>query len=301
MRVPVLGKVAVRIWVSIARLLSRHSIADHWLVGKIAGTLSYRIPVWTKLGNGLKIRVAWNDMIGRSICERGYYEPETVRLIEQIIDEGSLFLDVGAHVGQYTLVASRRVGVRGGVHSFEPDPHTFSWLVDNVRANLLANVTANQSAVAADQEPKRLYFSTVDDIGSNSLALQKARQQTGRSLLVTCTTLDAYVAGKGISQVDVIKADVEGAELPMLMGARAILGGPHPPMLILEFEEERQLAFGSSSGRLAEELRRYGYELWHIGQVLAPYRPKPDGPLSLNILAVHSSRRAILQRLQVVS
>jgi len=301
MRVPVLGKVAVRVWVSIACLLSRHSIADHWLVGKIAGTLSYRIAVWTKLGNGLKIRVAWNDMIGRKICERGYYEPETVRLIEQVVDEGSVFFDVGAHVGQYTLVASQCVGTGGRVHSFEPDPHTFAWLADNVRANQLANVTTNQSAVAADREPKNLYFSTVDDIGSNSLALQNARQRTGRSILVDCTTLDAYVTDKRIPRVDMIKADVEGAELSMLLGAKAILGGPRPPMLVLEFEEERQVAFGSSCGRLAEELQRYGYELWRIGQFLEPYRPRPDDPWSLNILAVHPSRRAIVERLQIVS
>jgi FkbM family methyltransferase len=299
MRVPALARLAVWVCVGVARLFSRYSIVDHWLVVKIAGTLGYRMPVWTKLGNGLKIRVARNDMIGRRICERGYYEPETVRLIEQIVDEGSVFFDVGAHVGQYTLVASQRVGTRGSVHSFEPDPHTFAWLADNVRANQLANVTTNQSAVAADREPKQLYFSTVDDIGSNSLALQGARQRTGRSMLVACTTLDAYVTDKRIPRVDVIKADVEGAELSMLLGATAILGGPRPPILILEFEEERQVAFGSSCGRLAEELQRYGYDLWRIGQFLEPYRPRPDDPWSLNILAVHPSRRAILQRLQV--
>jgi FkbM family methyltransferase len=293
-RLPGLAKLAVSTWVRLALLFSRRAAVNHWLVASVLTTLSMRIAVWTRLANGLKIRVAWNDLVGSRIYERGCYEQDTVRLIETLVEPGSVVLDVGAHVGQYSLIAGQRVGVSGQVHSFEPDPGTFAWLAGNVRANHFRNITVNQCAVGADQEPKRLYFSTTDDIGSNSLVIQKPSHRTGRSALVNCTTLDAYASAKALARVDVIKADVEGAELAMLQGARRILGSPTPPILILEFEEERQRAFGSSNVRLAEELAKHGYTLWRIGESLEPYYPSPSDPPSINVLAVHPSRRALL-------
>jgi len=97
----------------------------------------------------------------------------------------------------------------------------------------------------------------VRDIGSNSLAEQGTTR--GRDAGASClaTTLDTYASAKGLSRIDFIKADVEGAELGMLRGARAILGAAEPPVLLLEFEEERQRAFGSSCAELGAELRSY--------------------------------------------
>lgn len=294
---PSLAKFALRAWVRLAHFASKPSWADHWAVEQMTESLAYRVPVWARLGNGLRVRVALNDMIGRQIYEHGYYEPDTVRLVEKLLEKDMVVMDVGAHVGQYTLVASKLVGEGGQVHSFEPDPLTFDWLKTNVEANRLQNVTVSQTAVAGDQGPKRLFYSKVRDIGSNSLAEQGNYSRSGRWCVVPCTTLDAYARAHGLSRIDFIKADVEGAELGMLQGARGILGSAEPPVLLLEFEEERQRAFGSSCARLAEELDRYGYSLWKIDEHLEPYSPGPGDPPSLNILAVPSSRQALVSRL----
>lgn len=294
---PSLAKCALRAWVRLAHLASKPSWADHWAVEQLTESLAYRVPVWTRLGNGLKIRVALNDWIGRRIYEHGYYEPETVRLVEKLLQKNMVVLDIGAHVGQYTLVASQLVGEHGQVHSFEPDPLTFEWLQNNVRGNRLRNVKATQTAVAGDETPKRLFYSKVRDIGSNSLAEQGNYARSGRWCVVPCTTLDDYARANGLSRIDFIKADIEGAELGMLQGARGILGSAEPPVLLLEFEEERQRAFGSSCARLAEELDRYGYSLWKIDDRLEPYRPGPGDPPTLNVLAVHPARQALVSRL----
>jgi len=294
---PALAKCALNIWVRLAHLASRPSWADHWAVEKMTEALAYRVPVWTRLGNGLRIRVALNDMIGRRIYEDGYYEPETVRLVEKLIRKDMVVMDVGAHVGQYTLIASRLVGDGGQVHSFEPDPVTFDWLQSNVQANHLRNAAVTQTAIAGEQGSKRLFYSKVRDIGSNSLAEQADYSRSGRWSIVPCTTLDAYASERGLSRIDFIKADVEGAELGMLQGARAILGSAEPPVLLMEFEEERQRAFGSSCARLAEELRGYGYSLWKVEDRLEPYIPGPGDPRSLNVLAVHPSRQALVSGL----
>jgi len=294
---PGLAKCALRVWVRLAHLASKPSWADHWAVEKMTEALAYRVPVWTRLGNGLKIRVALNDMIGRRIYEEGYYEPETVRLVERLIQKDMVVLDVGAHVGQYTLIASRLVGDAGQVHAFEPDPQTCDWLGSNVRTNGLHNVTVNACAVAGELGPKRLFYSKVRDIGSNSLAEQHNYSRSGRWCVVPCTTLDAYAGAKGLSRIDFIKADVEGAELGMLQGAPGILGAAEPPVLLMEFEEERQRAFGSSCARLAAELRRYGYSLWKVDERLESYDPGPGDPRSLNILAVPAHRQDMVAAL----
>jgi hypothetical protein len=95
---------------------------------KLAHRLRGRIPVHTKLGNGMKIKVHLNDHVGGAIIRTGYYEIDTVRLIEKLLKPGMVFFDVGTHVGQYSLLASKRVGSTGEVHGFEPDPETYRWL-----------------------------------------------------------------------------------------------------------------------------------------------------------------------------
>src|SRR5262249_21732360 len=142
--------------------------ADHWLALELATQLRYRVPVTARLGNGMKVRVVWNDMIGRTIQQQGYYEPEMVRLFEKLLKPGMILLDIGAHIGQYTLVASQLVGDTGAVHSFEPDPETFNWLSRNLQMNARRNVHLNQLALSGKPGKTKFYLSTLEDIGSNS-------------------------------------------------------------------------------------------------------------------------------------
>jgi FkbM family methyltransferase len=265
---------------------------DHWFAIYLSNLLGLRIPIWTRLRNGMKIRVAWNDCIGSAIYRDGYYEPEMVALFEKLLKPGMIFFDVGAHVGQFTLVASRLVGPKGSVHSFEPDSTTFEWLQANVRANGLSNVVANSVALADDTGTKTFYLATSDDIGSNSLRPPSPLHDSGRSRTVNCITLDEYVDSRGITRVDVIKADIEGAELLLLRGARKLLGGDSAPVFILEFEEVRQQAFGYSCVQLADELLRNGYSLFRIGADLVPYTPGTNHLRSFNVLAMPAHRIA---------
>jgi hypothetical protein len=87
-------------------------------------------------------------LIGRCIYESSYYEPDTVHLIEQLLDEEDLFFDVSAYVGQYTLVASRRIGPR-------PCPPLRARPSDLCVARG-KHARVNESAVAADHGSNRL-------------------------------------------------------------------------------------------------------------------------------------------------
>jgi FkbM family methyltransferase len=297
-RAPTLAKGALWVWTRGAQWIGRdpQAGADHWLVREMVDRMQYRLPVNVRLGNGMKIKVHANDFVGAEIIRKGYYEPEIVRLFERFLKSGMTFLDIGAHVGQYTLIASKLVGPSGQVHSFEPDPQTYAWLDSNVKRNKLTNVVTNQAALADAPGKLEFFLSKIRDVGSNSL--RPPKNFSGRTVEVRCLTVDQYLASHGVRKVDFLKIDVEGAECPALTGAKALLSGSEPPLVIVEFEEQRQIAFKSSCARLAELLKRHGYTLYRIvGDGIEAYVPRDPDAISFNVLAVPTNRAASVEGL----
>lgn len=288
-RFPPLTRAFLWLWCRISMLLGR-DILDHrhWLIDYVADLVQYRIPVMTRLGNGMKIKVHLHDHVGGKIIRFGYYEPDEVKLVQSLLGPGMTFIDIGAHVGQYVLVGSERVGETGRVHAFEPDPETYRWLRSNIERNGLRNVTTNQMALAAEPGVLKFYISKISDIGSNSL--REPRRFSGQVHEVECIPLDDYVRQKGIERVHLVKMDVEGAEHAVFQGAKELLGRPDHPILMVEFEETRQKAFDFSCAQLALELEGYGYTLFIIEDGrLVPHRPRPD-LYSYNVMAVPDDR-----------
>ena len=243
-----------------------------------------RLPIRTRLGNGLPIDVVWRDHVSEHILRSGYYEPETVALFERYLRPGMRVLDVGAHIGQYSLIAGQLVGSGGQVHAFEPDPATFAWLQRNCRRSGLGNIRTSRIALSDSSGMRTFYFATTQDIGSNSLA--EPLNFSGRKAEVRCMRLDDYLREQGVSRVHLVKMDVEGAELGVLRGGEGLFSGPERPVLIMEFEKKRQLAFGSSCRELGAWLVDRGYALYRVGAKLEPYTPGDADPPSLNVLAV---------------
>jgi FkbM family methyltransferase len=219
-RVPTLAKGALWVWTRGAQWIrcDPQAGADHWLVREMVNRLQYRLPVNVRLGNGMKIKVHAGDHVGAEIIRKGYYEPEIVRLFERYLKPGMTFVDIGAHVGQYTLIASNLVGPSGQVHSFEPDPQTYAWLDSNITRNKLTNVTTNQAVLSDVPGKLEFFLSQVGDVGSNSL--RPPNNFSGHTVEVRCLTIDGYLADRGVEKVDLLKIDVEGAEGPALTGGR---------------------------------------------------------------------------------
>ncbi len=275
---PALSKLALRL---SAKVLAPRK--PHWLLRQMAADLNYRIAVDTRLGNGMKIRVVWTDVIGYSIAVDGYYDIPTVRVIQELLKAGMTFVDVGAHVGQYSLLASGLVGKEGAVHSFEPEPEVFNLLRHNILINGLHNVHLIGCALGASPKDVELYVARPDNIGQTSL--RQPTNFSGVQVKVQCRTLDDYAEEHGMNRINLIKIDVEGAELDVLLGARGVLSRNPKPHIIIEFWEEFLQAYGSSCARVAEFLRGNGYSLFWIGETgLIPYIPRKNGEL-FNVLA----------------
>jgi FkbM family methyltransferase len=231
-------------------------------VHKLLGTPSGLVRVMHD--DGILMDLDLHDYVQRSIFYHGCYERECVQVFKALLQPNWVVADCGAHVGQYSLIASKYVGATGEVHAFEPTPRTFSYLSRNISLNHAHNIYLNQFALTdniAAAEP--FFLSLEDNFGANSL-----RPTTNRlaqaAFTVSTTTLDSYFSNKDRSP-EFIKLDVEGAEYAILLGATRILS-TNRPWLQLEVSAENLTAFGCSLGDFQTFLSNSGYTLYTIHQ-----------------------------------
>lgn len=166
--------------------------------------------------------------VGALVNNQGLYDYNSMRLIADITEAGGGFLDIGANVGSYTIVAAE--AGKGMVVAFEPHPGTYKTLQRNIELNGLRGVTALN--VALGSMSGGLYF-TNNPISSLNHIVDMP--ESGDEVVVPVYRLDAIrevLALYEMSDVVVMKADVEGFELDVLLGAGDLL--PKTDILLLE-------------------------------------------------------------------
>lgn len=157
----------------------------------------------------------------------GTYEPEQTRLFREYVKPGATLLDVGAHVGYYTLLAAALVGRSGRVVAFEPNPRNYAFLRRHVAVNGCHHVEVEDAAVSDENGVAAFEFGTGTGTG----------RLTGRSVTadgaveVRTVRLDDFCAARSVAP-DAIKIDVEGAELNVLRGAERTIAA-HSPVIFL--------------------------------------------------------------------
>jgi FkbM family methyltransferase len=184
---------------------------------------SYRV-------NGLTIAVPPDGYFGTELTD-GTYEPATTQILLQHLQPGMVMVDVGAHIGHYTVAAAQRVGPHGRVIAFEPDPVSFSYLAQNVAANGLSErVTMQNVAVSGQTGTANLYLGRRDRV-ANSLIRSDATMP--RSVVCDTIALDHYFQDDPDPRVDMVKMDIEGGEYDALRGmVRLLAANPHLKLLV---------------------------------------------------------------------
>ncbi len=191
-------------------------------------------------------------------------EPREVRLIARFLRPGMVFLDIGANFGQYTVLAAERVGATGKVHSFEPSSRMFQELSFNVALNTLGGRCAlNQTALSDTEGSAKLsrYEAGAEVYGSLG-AHHRGKLPIVGYEDVTTTTLDTYVAEHGVHHVDLIKMDIEGAELLALRGGDGLLHRPDAPAIVLEMADVNTVGLGYHAVDTWDFLESRGYQLF---------------------------------------
>lgn len=225
---------------------------------------------------------------GAAIYYQGVSEPDVMSFIKENLKPGSIFLDIGAHFGEYTLTASIIVGVHGQVHVFEPSPVIFEILKNNIRLNNLTNIFLNQKAVSNHDGVIQFEVHREPSISSIK-KLHQGKNAPLQIIPIESIRLDTYWKSviKG-DKVDLIKIDVEGAELSVLSGASELLSlnAAHAPVLIFEYSPANYANFGVEPRLILELLRDLQYMIFTYS-MSDGIRPLESIPLhDLNLVAI---------------
>jgi FkbM family methyltransferase len=220
-----------------------------------------KMPVPCRLSFG-----AWwfagNSAIDSSLLWRGF-ETAELRFVEKFLRSGMCVLDIGAHHGLYTLLASRRVGSGGKVIAFEPSPRERRLLARNLRLNPSSNVRIEPYALGSERSKGELFLVEGGEDGCNSLR-PPAVDATTKTVLVDLISLDDYLLNSSLSSVDFVKLDVEGAEREVLLGAAGLLSGSSRPVILAEVQDIRTRPWGYPAREIVQLLDRAGYDWFRI-------------------------------------
>lgn len=226
------------------------------------------------------------------------YEEAQWKFVSRVLRPGMCFCDVGANQGFYTLLAANLVGASGRVLAFEPAATEVRKLRRNIRLNGFRNVLVENSAVAAAAGLETFHLVRGHQ-GSWSSLRPPADDVMSKVDIAQVRTvqLDDYVLQAGLPRVDVLKIDVEGAELSVLEGARRILADDGP-IVLAEIEERRTRQWGYAAEDIIEFMRGQQYEWYAVTERggLAPFGAR-DRQAWDNLVAVPVSRAESLAQL----
>lgn len=205
-------------------------------------------------------------------------------LVQHLLRPGDRFVDVGANIGYYSLLAAALVGPGGAVEAFEPGRPALDRLRENIALNRLFNVRVH--ALALSDATGTVRFLGGRDT-ENRIAAAADASAPGQN--VPAARLDDLLAGHTCA---LGKIDVEGAELRVLQGAEAMLSRANPPVWILEVTR-RLRDFGTSEQQLASWLAARGWDLglYDADARTFSYEPAPWSERD-NVVAVARSAKA---------
>jgi FkbM family methyltransferase len=186
---------------------------------------------------------------------------------DEIIDhfrpkDKDIVVDIGAHIGRYTIIGSKRIGPNGKVIAIEADPANFEILNRNVNLNKLTNVTSLNYAVYSNQTKLKLYLPGKQSGFTiyNTIMVNRGKHQ-GKFIEVNGNTLDNLLKQNEINFANInwIKIDVEGAEFEVLKGAQNVLSKSNDIAILIEIHNSQN---GTNLYRpIIEFLKMYNFKI----------------------------------------
>lgn len=168
----------------------------------------------------------------------GLYEPQTATWLCEHINPNMTFVDIGANAGYFTLLGSKSVGISGKVVAFEPQPIQCETITLNLKANHIRNVRL-ESLIVSDSTGEMEFIIERNNANSHisGIGFLHAQSDKFRVIKANSITLDQYCEENKIIP-DIVKIDVEGAEVSVLRGMSQILSDKLPKIILSIHNEE---------------------------------------------------------------
>lgn len=236
---------------------------------------------------GKEIGVYLPESVSTELYRNGFFEHDLSFSLITLLKAGDTFIDVGTHLGYFSLLASQMVGDRGNVFSFEPTPRTREALIDNTRHT--DNITV--VPFAAWDDNTQLDFNDFGWVRSAWNSLFAPRLTTpieGTSIQVDAVRLDDFFAEKGLVP-DFIKIDAESAESQVLKGLEKTLSTIRPS-LSLEVGDFA-LEGVPTSRELIDRITSFGYDVFEVKDwKLCIHQPRETYEYD-NLIFIHRDRQ----------
>src|SRR5579863_394998 len=184
-------------------------------------------------------------------------DPHILSVLRDFIEPGSVFVDVGANIGWFTVIGSRLTGPGGRVFAIEPDPRNCRILRRNLALNNCRNVSVYRVAAGA-ADGRAVLYRSADNQGDHRLSAASGR--TDR-VGVRVRMIDGILAHRS-SRIDVVKIDTQGSETAVLKGMQRLVAANPRVRIILEFWPHGLEDCGSSTAELAAAIGQRPSLLW---------------------------------------
>ena len=238
------------------------------------------------LQKNIKINLYFSSVLCRLIYSDNYEWRER-QFLNGYLKPGDVFIDIGANIGLYTLIASLRVGENGTIYSFEPCLETFQRLVSNVELNRMNNVKCSQMALS--DRPGQIQMNlSLDGYDAWSSIVQPTAGRSFATETVRTVTWDDFSREHNLmGRVNLMKIDVEGWESHVLSGGIETFKRQDAPVLQVEFTDQASQSAGTSCQALYRQLEELGYQMFVYNEKLNRIIPDPvrDSYPYLNLLA----------------
>lgn len=214
------------------------------------------------------------DIMSQEICFTGRFEAQETALFRAILKPGMTFVDVGANWGYFSLLAASLVGPEGNVISFEPDPRVHRLLKSNIERNRLAHVRPLEIAASQDEGALTLagYSEDSNNFGVSRVVEGKTGECPGGAFTVAARRVDDVLDELKVEKVDLLKMDIEGAEVFALRGIREGLARARYRRLILELHPGFLAEHGQTAQEAFDIVKQAGYRAWRVDHAPATTR-----------------------------
>ncbi|MEU7291743.1 FkbM family methyltransferase [Streptomyces exfoliatus] len=230
---------------------------------------------------GAMVAVDTQDLIQRYLYLFGVWEPYMTGWLRQRLRPGDTYVDVGANIGYYSLLAGQLVGAEGQVVAIEASPMFHQRLLRNVALNDYRNVRAINGAVSDTEEILKFVLASSANMGANSIVPYEGPAES--TFEIEARPLPDLLTADEIARARVIKIDVEGAEGSVVRGMACMLPRLRPDAEItVEVTPERMARLGDSADELMATMQAHGF---------FPYRLVNDYTPESYVAALHGARR----------
>jgi FkbM family methyltransferase len=207
----------------------------------------------------------------------GTNEPSVQQAFANYLKPGDTFYDIGANVGFFTVIGATLVGDAGKVYAFEPVSENAALVRRNAELNRFHNVTVFEQAVSSRSGKAELLLAHYS--GGSTLSIVDTPPDLKGKVTVDVVSIDDLITQQNLLPPNMIKIDVEGAELNVLQGMTQTIKA-YRPVILYEIDDGNRDAFERKQAELQKFIQSLGYTTsvlesaypglgWHVGHVVA--------------------------------